>query len=166
MGSTVNEMHKKTKGSIAELAVATRLVKEGWRVLLPYGENTRYDLVAERQGRFVRIQVKYATPKAGVLPVNCCSSNNWSVLPYTPEEIDVIAAYNSQDERIYFVPVTQLPKGHMKLRLDPPKNNQRAKVRYATQFSELHDRRGDYQANTSSPTLLTVLEESSDRAGT
>ena len=152
-------MHKKANGSIAELAVATRLVREGWRVLLPYGENTRYDLVAERGGRFVRIQVKYTTPKAGVLPVNCCSSNNWSVLQYTPEEIDIIAVYNSQDERIYFVPVTQLPKGNMKLRLDPPKNNQRAKVRYAAQFAELHDGHGEYEVSADNQTLLSVLEE-------
>ena len=137
-------MHKKTKGSVAELAVATRLMKEGWRVSFPYGENARYDLVAEREGRFVRIQVKYTTPKSGVLPVNCCSSNNWSVLQYTPEEIDIVAVYNSQDERIYFVPVTQLPKGHMKLRLDPPKNSQKVKVRYARDFGELRERRASY----------------------
>ncbi len=158
-------MHKKTKGSIAELAVATRLLKEGWHVLLPYGENTRYDLIAEQNGRFVRIQVKYTTPKMGVLPVNCCSSNNWSVLQYTPAEIDVIAVYNSHDERIYFVPVTQLPKGHMKLRLDPPKNNQRVKVRYAAQFTELHDGRGSYKVGTARTTLRTLLEEMDIRAG-
>ena len=78
-------------------------------------------------------------------------------MPYTPEEIDVIAVYNSQDERIYFVPVTQLPKGHMKLRLDPPKNNQRVKVRYATQFTELHDGCGDYEFGAVAAILLTAL---------
>ena len=159
-------MHKKTKGSIAELAVATRLFREGWRVLLPYGENTRYDLVAERDGRFVRIQVKYVTPKAGALPVNCCSSNNWSVSQYTPEEIDIIAVYNSQNERTYFVPVAQLPKGNMKLRLDPPKNNQRAKVRYAAQYAELHDGRGEYKISKDDRTLLSALEELHIGAGT
>ncbi len=87
-------MHKKTKGSIAELAVAAHLMSDGWRVLLPYGENTRYDLVAEKDGKFMRVQVKYVTPKNGKLYVNCRSSNNWSVLPYTAQEIDLIAVYN------------------------------------------------------------------------
>ena len=64
-------MHKKTKGSVAELFVAARLMNEGWRVLVPYGENTRYDLVGERDGKFVRIQVKYVHPKRGALYVNC-----------------------------------------------------------------------------------------------
>ena len=139
-------MHKKTKGSIAELAVATRLAKDGWNVLLPYGENTRYDLGAEKNGRFIRIQVKYVTPKEGKLYVSCQSSNNWSVLPYTAKEIDVIAAYDSVSEAIYFVPVADIRKCAMVLRLDPTKNKQKSKVRFANQFIELRDRRRNYVA--------------------
>jgi len=48
-------MHKKTKGEIAELAVAARLLEEGYKVLFPVGENSRYDLVAEKEGKFIRI---------------------------------------------------------------------------------------------------------------
>ena len=137
-------MHKKTKGSIAELAVAARLLKEGWQVLIPYGENTRYDLVAERSGRFVRIQVKYVTPKDGTLSVNCRSSNNWSILPYTAKEIDAIAVYNAATESVYFVPVASIRKSAMKLRLDPTKNSQKAGVRFAKDFYELRDGTGSY----------------------
>ena len=137
-------MHKKRKGSVAELAVAARLMNEGWNVLMPYGENTRYDLVAERAGRFVKIQVKYCTPKDGTLRVNCQSSNNWSVLPYTAKEIDAIAVYDPIGGSAYFVPVTDMRKGAMKLRIDPTKNGQRAKVRFAKDFYELRDRKGSY----------------------
>jgi len=159
--------HKKTKGSIAELVVAARLVKEGWRVLLPYGENTRYDLVAEREGRFVRVQVKYVTPKNGVLDVKCQSSNNWSILPYTADEIDAIAVYDPVSEKVYYVPVAELRKGAMKLRLDPPKNNQRAKVRYASQFGELRDGEGKYEVSShAQSTLAGLLETMKIRAGT
>ena len=137
-------MHKKTKGSIAELAVAVRLMREGWRVLLPYGENTRYDLVAERNGRFVRIQVKYVTPKDGTLYVNCQSSNNWSVLPYTAKEIDLIAVYDAVHGSVYYVPVAAMRKRAMVLRLDPSKNYQKVKVRFAKEFCELRDGHGRY----------------------
>ena len=91
-------MHKKTKGSIAEFHVCADLMRKGWRVLLPYGENSRYDVVAEKDGRFLRVQVKYVTPKNGVLYVHCQSSNNWSVESYTPSQIDVIAAFNPSGE--------------------------------------------------------------------
>ena len=93
-------MHIKTKGYIAEMYVAACLIEDGWKVLMPVGENNRYDLVAERGGKFIRIQVKYVTPKGGALEVNCRSSNNWSVLHYTAEEIDVIAVFNSDNKSI------------------------------------------------------------------
>ena len=132
---------------MAELTVAAKLANDGWRVLLPYGENTRYDLVAEKNGRFIRIQVKYVTPKEGKLYVNCCSSNNWSVLPYTAKEIDAIAAYNASDQSVYYVPVANIRKKAMVLRLDPTKNNQKMKVRFAKDFFELRDRRATYSAS-------------------
>ncbi len=130
-------MHKKTKGSIAELAVAGRLMEDGWHVLFPYGENMRYDLAAERDGGFLRIQVKYVTPKDGALKVNCRSSNNWSVLHYSARDIDMIAVYNPDTQRIYFVPVKKIRKSAMVLRLAPTKNKQKANIRYADSFALL-----------------------------
>ncbi|MDO8729574.1 MAG: group I intron-associated PD-(D/E)XK endonuclease [Candidatus Omnitrophota bacterium] len=129
-------MHKKTKGTIAELHVCADLIKQGWHILLPYGENQRYDVVAEKEGRFLRIQVKYVTPKDGRLYVNCQSSNNWSVEPYTSAQIDVIAAFNPQDHRVYYVPVREICKTKMALRLEPAKNGQQKKIRYAKDFGE------------------------------
>lgn len=130
-------MHKKIKGDLAEMAVAARLIEEGWRVLFPVGETNRYDLVAERNGKFVRIQVKYVTPKNGVLDVNCRSSNDWSVLHYTSEEIDMIAAYNAHDKLIYFIPVNKINHNLFKLRLEKTKNNQKLKIHRAEDFTRM-----------------------------
>lgn len=130
-------LSKKTKGDIAELGVAKKLIKNGCRVLFPYGENHRYDLVAEKDGKFIRIQVKYTTPKKGVLEINCRSSNNWSVLHYNKDEIDLIAAYNPKDEKIYFIPVSKINYSLIKLRIEPSKNNQKSKIHFAEDFIEL-----------------------------
>jgi len=130
-------MHIKTKGYIAEIYVTAKLIEDGWRVLNPIGENNRYDLVAEREGKFIRIQVKYVTPKDGALAVNCRSSNNWSVLHYSPEEIDVIAVFNSKDKAIYFVPVSKINHSLFKLRIEPAKNNQKTKIHLAKDFVSL-----------------------------
>ena len=131
------KLQKKTKGDIAELAVAKKLIEKGWRVLFPYGENHRYDLVIEKDNKFIKIQVKYTTPKNGVLEINCRSSNNWSVLHYSPEEIDIIAAYNPHDGEIYFIPVSEINRSVFKLRIAPTKNNQKLKIHFAKDFSEL-----------------------------
>jgi hypothetical protein len=131
-------MDKKTKGSVAELAVAAYLMENGWRVSMPIGENNRYDLIAEKKGRFSRIQVKFVTPKNGVLDVNCRSSNNWSVLHYTPEEIDAIAAYDSINKNIYFIPVAKIKRNLMKLRIADSKNNQAKKINLAKNFLSIN----------------------------
>lgn len=131
-------MHKKTKGTIAEMSVAAHLIENGWHVSLPIGENNRYDLVAERDGRFARIQVKYVTPKNGALEVNCKSSNNWSVLHYTAKEIDVIAVYDGCKKSIYFVPVGKINRSSFKIRIDESKNNQKIKVHSAKEFLSLN----------------------------
>ena len=116
------------------MAVAAYLIERNWHVLFPVGENHRYDLVAEKEAKFVRIQVKYVTPKNGVLDVNCRSSNNWSVLHYTSKEIDIIAVYNSQDKNIYFVPVKDINYSSFKIRLGTAKNNQKQKIHRAEDF--------------------------------
>lgn len=119
-------MNTKRKGSIAELAVAAHLISKGWNVLFPYGEDARYDIVAEKDARFVRIQVKYTTPKNGTLNVNCRSSNNWSVLHYTHDIIDVLAAYNPVSQSIYFLDMKNImTKSLFKIRIEKSRNNQR-----------------------------------------
>ena len=156
-------MHKKTKGAIAELHVCADLMRRGWRVLLPYGENNRYDLVAEKDGRFIRVQVKYSTPKDGKMYVNCQSSNNWSVEPYTSDQIDVIAAFNPEGHRVYYVPSNKMRKTAMALRLEPTKNGQKKKVRYAKDFDKFP---GFVRENSLFPYRILSTMERSFRAGT
>ena len=127
-------MHKKTKGSIAELVVASKLMNAGWRVLFPFGENNRYDLVAEKDGKFVKVQVKYVTPHNGTLEVNCKSSNNWTVDKYTAKQVDFIAVYNPKTADTYFIPSSKFNSSSIKLRFKPTKNKQKAKIRYANKF--------------------------------
>ncbi len=131
-------MDKKTKGTVAEMYVAAHLIENGWRVAFPIGENQQYDLIAEKEGRFVRIQVKYADPRKGALIVNCRSSNNWSVLHYTKKEIDVIAAFNPQNKQIYFIPVKKINHSALNLRVDPLRNNQKLNIHLAENFKDIN----------------------------
>ncbi len=127
-------MHKKTKGSIAEMEVASLLMKKGWNVLFPFGENNRYDLVAEKSGKFNRVQVKYVTPKNGALNVGCKSSNNWTVDRYTADQIDFIAVYNSISRDVFFLPASQFNSSAIKLRFEKTRNNQRIGIKHAEDY--------------------------------
>jgi len=119
------------------MAVASSLLKRGWNVLFPFGENSRYDLVAEKKGKFIKVQVKYVTPLEGALSVGCKSSNNWSVLAYTPDQIDFYAVYNPQSEKVYFISVRDANKSVVSLRVREPKNNQHTKIRFAKNYTEI-----------------------------
>lgn len=45
-------------GDFAELAVMMALVDAGYRICIPFGENHRYDLIADGFGKLLRVQVK------------------------------------------------------------------------------------------------------------
>jgi len=130
-------MHSKDKGKIAELMVSARLIELGWTVLNPLTENCRYDVAAEKNGKFLRIQVKFVTPSRGVLHVNCKSSNNWSILKYTPDEIDILAVYDPRNYKTYFIPSSKLNSSSIKLRIVPSKNQQKKRINTAKNFEAL-----------------------------
>jgi Holliday junction resolvase-like predicted endonuclease len=130
----------KQKGDIAEAYVMYLLKQRGFNVLVPWGEDNRYDLVTEKKGVFKRIQVKYVTPKNGVLEVAIRSSNNYNIIHYSPEDIDIIAAYSPIDNKVYFIPLKTIKnKSICKLRINPAKNKQKKHVIMASQFESRFD---------------------------
>jgi hypothetical protein len=57
----------KTKGDLAELKVAVDLVQRGYRVAIPFGEDSDFDLILIRDGQLERVQVKYACSDGAVI---------------------------------------------------------------------------------------------------
>lgn len=130
----------KQKGDIAEAFVTFLLKQNGFNVLIPWGEDNRYDLVSEKNGIFKRIQVKYVTPKNGVLEVGIRSCNNHSILHYSQEDIDVIAAYSSNHNKVYFIPRNGRKNiSSYNLRLIPTKNKQNKYVVMASEYESRFD---------------------------
>ena len=127
-------MHTKLKGDIGELIVAQHLLEQGWHVAFPFGENLKYDLIVEKNNIFKRVQVKAVIPKNGVLNINCRSSNNWSVVSYTPEDFEVLAAVDLVARKVYFVPSTKIGRNLIKLRIAKAKNSQKLGIHYAEEF--------------------------------
>jgi hypothetical protein len=60
-------------GDRSTLAVMIALGGAGYRFLVPMGENTRYDLVIDDQGRFSRVQCKTGRLRRGAVRFNACS---------------------------------------------------------------------------------------------
>jgi hypothetical protein len=130
----------KQKGDIAEAFVTYLLKQNGFNVLVPWGEDNRYDLVTEKNGIFKRIQVKYATPQDGIVEVRARSCNNYNIIHYSPKDIDIIAVYAPQQNKVYFIPLNGMKhRSTYKLRLTPTKNKQKKFVVMASKYESRFD---------------------------
>jgi hypothetical protein len=133
----------KRKGDLAELAVAADLVRRGHRVAFPFGEDWDCDLLVLHPAGIGRVQVKYVTLQGDLLEIRCrsVSLTNGRVRQtkrYTDATIDVLAAYDAQSGRCFYIPATEMGAGRntISIRLAPARNNQRAGIRMASDYSE------------------------------
>ena len=133
----------KTKGDMAELAIAHDLVRRGYPIAFPYGEDCDYDLIVDR-GSLERVQVKYARSNGEVVVVRCRSHSltNGRVRAtkrYTAESIDWLAVYDAGTGRCFYIPAAELGAGReiLHLRLSPARNGQRAGIRPAGAYTRI-----------------------------
>jgi hypothetical protein len=127
----------KRKGDLGEAMIMADVLKKGYKVAIPVGEDWRYDLIVLRGKKLERLQCKYSTSNGEVIEVRCRSCNNWSVLKYTSSELDWMAVYDALTEKCYYLPSSMLgKKGRtiIYLRLTPPKNGQVKGVLWAKDF--------------------------------
>lgn len=126
----------KTKGDLGEALIMADILRRGYRVALPVGEDWRYDLIVLRGKLFERVQCKYTESKNGVISVICRNCNHRSVKKYNSSEVDWIACYDNTTNKCYYIPSSFLGDGRavISLRLTPPKNNQQKNVLYAKEF--------------------------------
>lgn len=125
----------KLKGDIAEAKVLAYLVENGYKVFLPWGEDNRFDLLCEINGEYKRIQIKYVSPKNDCLEIPLRSANNWSTIRYSSMNVDYIAAYNPENDKIYFIPLGMFNNiATLKLRFAKTKNKQLKNVRWASDY--------------------------------
>lgn len=124
-------MNSKDKGNIGEAVVLAQFVKRNIAVSIPFGDNTRYDLIAQFKGKLNKIQIKYChqkISKAGSISCPCSSSLNHTtnkVRTTYENEIDYFAFYLAEWNKVILVPMEIIgSKKTIAFRLDAPKNNQ------------------------------------------
>ena len=135
----------KLKGDRAELEVARDLVRRGFRIAIPYGEDWDFDLIFQRpeSARLERVQVKHSTSNGEVISV-CCQSHSLTggrvrrTKRYTAVTIDWIAVFDPTTDRCLYVPAAELGNGRARLhlRLAPARNGQVMGIRLADDYSD------------------------------
>jgi hypothetical protein len=136
---TTEKRDTKAIGDRSEAVVLAALVERGYLVAIPFGENHRYDLIADDGKRLMRIQVKSGRLRGGAIRFSCCSTHQHrrngptASRPYFGQ-IDFLAVSCPETGKVYLIPESETvaTKGH--LRVAPTANRQARRIRWAATF--------------------------------
>lgn len=115
--------------------ILAALVRRKFNVLVPFGEGQPYDLVVHLDGRrFLRIQCKTAWPVGGCLVFNSRTTDHGRGPQSYMGNADIFGVYFPPQQAVYLVPLDAVAESEGRLRLAPPRNNQRRGIRLAAGF--------------------------------
>lgn len=98
------------KGDINELSSMRAFISRGFTVSVPFGGRGRYDFVAEKFGRFIRVQCKAChEEEKRTISLRAVSSYDYNgknvMRTYTKEQIDVYAT--EFENKVYVIPMEE-----------------------------------------------------------
>lgn len=130
--------YTKTIGDIGVSVVISEFLKHGINVLLPYDDNSSYDLVIYVDEKFYKVQVK-TTEKAkydgSQMSFEITKSNPYSKIDprYISGEVDYFALYCIENEWCGLFDFNEY-KPNITFRLKKPKHNQTKNIKFASDY--------------------------------
>lgn len=131
------ELDSKKKGNLTEMQCMTAFMAHNCGVCIPFGDNSKYDFIADVDGQLLKIQVKTASKLVEddaimfycrSTHVNCAGVKNSK---YTSKDIDYFATY--WDGVCYLVPVSECSNAKT-LRFSYPKHGQIKGINLANDY--------------------------------
>jgi hypothetical protein len=132
--------HPKAIGDRTTLAVMLALSDAGYAISVPFGENTRYDLVADDGERLLKVQCKTGRLRGGAVFFRPSSSYAHHASPRQTRrryegEIDFFGVYCSDTGGVFLVPIEHVATTWMaSLRVEPARNSQKKRIRRAADY--------------------------------
>ena len=129
--------NSKSVGDITQSQVMAALLRRGKNVLMPFGDNCRYDLVVEQDGLFARVQCKTGRVDRGAVVFAVASSqyHRGGKRQDYRGQVDAFGVFCPDNGKVYIVPIHDLPLvREAKLRLEPPRNLQIKGIRWAARY--------------------------------
>jgi hypothetical protein len=148
--------HPKDVGDRTTLAVMLALRDAGYAISVPFGENTRYDLIIDNGVRLARVQCKTGRLRLGAIRFATCSCYGHHLRPGQSRRdyvghVDFFAVHCPETSGVYLVPIGDISvRVQAALRVETPKNGQRKRIRYASEYElmtvRIGSRRPSHQA--------------------
>jgi len=136
----MREHHTKNKGDLGVLKAQLDLYEKGYLILTPHTEHSPFDIVGYKNGKFLRIQVKYRTAKNNKIevPFRTCwaDKNGTHIQDYDKNEIDLMCVYCPDTDECYYLNPQECNKT-FNLRLSAPKNNQKNGIHLAENYKKI-----------------------------
>lgn len=135
--------HTKMIGDRSEAHILVALLETFETVLVPWGENQRYDFVVEDERHGLRrVQAKTGRLRKGAVHFNTCSSSyhhvaNRGASFHTRDyrgDADAFAVRCAETDSVYLVPVGEVGVREASLRVEPALNGQRTGIRFAADY--------------------------------
>lgn len=129
------------KGDIGVAYVTASLIEQGFSVLMPVSSTSPFDLVAYKDDRFLKIQVKYRQAVNGVISAKLrrAGMSNGKVVyrKMRHDDCDILAFYCPDTSKCYYVPSSIVETGGITLRIEKAKNGQSKHVNFAADFTKI-----------------------------
>jgi len=118
-------MNSKTKGNISEAIILAFLLKSGHSVSIPFGNNSRYDMILDNGKTLSKIQCKTGRLVNGCVVFKTTSTNGFTGKKTNYiNDIDFFIVYCPELNSIYKIHVSEAPTGgNMHLRVEAPKTS-------------------------------------------
>jgi hypothetical protein len=133
--------HTKNKGDLGAIKAMADMTAKGWSVFVGLSEHQAFDFAAYRDGRFLRVQAKYRAVDNGKvilrLDTNWTDRNGTHHVPLDREALDVIAIYVPDSDCCYYVDPRAESGETICLRFTPCLNNNKKRIRWATDYVEI-----------------------------
>ena len=129
-------MHSKRKGNIGQFAVGLALTKLGYSVFTEEGDISKIDIIAEKDGKLIKIQSKAITPTNGCIKIPLKKSGPNYEFHYDPGMFDYFGAYDLEEDKVYLVSSDILKENNtlFNLRKEEPKNKQKNGINVASDY--------------------------------
>lgn len=114
-----SKRNTKHSGDVAEAAFLVRAIQRGLHLSKPYGDNDRYDWIVVNDRDILRVQIKStSTVVNGLYHANSGRRTTARVIPYDPNEVDILAVHVVPEDTWYIIPIADL-HGRVSLLLYP-----------------------------------------------
>lgn len=131
-------MNTKQIGELSEAIIIVELMKFGYIVSKPIGDNQRYDLVIEdKTGNLLKCQCKTAQKNEGAIKFNT-SNVNWNSGGYVVrnyrDSCDLFLVYSPDTMCVYKIPVGECGNRSFSLHIEKTKKYSNKNIRWADDY--------------------------------